>query len=33
MNLGTQGAEQRQALQITMSWINNKVAGIQGGVE
>lgn len=30
MDLGTQGAEQCQALQIDVSWINNKVAGTQG---
>lgn len=33
MDLGTQGAEQRQALQIAVCWINMKVAGTQGGVE
>lgn len=33
MDLGTQGAEQRQALQIAVSWINNKEAGTQGEMQ
>lgn len=31
MDLRTQGAQRHRALQIAVSWINDKVAGTQGG--